>query len=113
MKHPSRRPGRKATSRGTAAASTHANRPEHGKPTSEFRADGEIEIRGREVFLRGALAREVAKLAAQAGVSRQQVFNECLRVGLPRLLARFRAPAASNAGNLKAQPVKGRHKPGG
>ena len=66
------------------------------KPVSEFSEDRQLEIRGGKIYLHGRLAEEMADRARILGVSIQEVFNEGLRIGLPMLLAGFRAHTKKN-----------------
>lgn len=63
--------------------------------------DCTITVRGDEVWMSGRLAERLAEVARQANTSLEEVFNLCLRIGLPMVVAEHRAAQAAKAAKGK------------
>ena len=57
------------------------------KKVTEVFEDCTITIQGDLIWMSGPLADEIAKTARKAGMTFQEMFNHCLRVGLPVIVA--------------------------
>ena len=74
--------------------------PAHTKQTETFE-DCTVTVQGNKVWMSGSLADELAGVARQAGVTFQEVFQACVRIGLPLVLAEHEAKRSGREGNKK------------
>jgi hypothetical protein len=65
-------------------------RPAHTKHTETFE-DCTVTVQGNKVWMSGPLADELAEVACQAGVTCQQAFQACIRIGLPLVVPTHKA----------------------
>ena len=89
-------------------------RPAHAKHTATFE-DCTVTVRGNKVWMIGALADEFAGVARDAGVTFQEAFQACIRIGLPLVLAEHRIgklvkklKPASHKGARRVKKLRGR-----
>jgi hypothetical protein len=82
---------------------------------SGFSSDGEVEVRGNMVYLRGHALEELKEFAREYRMTLQAAFLAILRCGLPLVLAEHRIgklvqklKAASHKGARRVKKLRGR-----
>ncbi len=82
---------------------------------SKFSTDGEVEIRGNTVYLRGHALEELKEFARESRMTLRAAFLAILRCGLPLVLAEHRIgklvqklKASSHKGARRVKKLRGR-----
>lgn len=80
------------------------------KKVTEVFEDCTIAIQGDLIWMSGPLADEIAKAAKNSGMTFQEMFNDCLRISLPKLIAEHK-PALPEIVAAPPKPAKSAWKP--
>ena len=82
---------------------------------SGFRSDGDVEVRGNMVYLRGHALNELKEFAREYRMTLRAAFHAILHCGLPLVLAEHRIgklvqklKAASHKGARRVEKLRGR-----
>src|SRR5256885_2385052 len=68
------------------------------KVTQETFEDCAVTVKGNKAWMSGPLADELAEVARRAGMTVQEAFNYCIRIGLPLVLESTKPSAAVEKG---------------
>ena len=90
-------------------------RPRAWRLQSGFSSDGEVEVRGNTVYLRGRALEELKQFAGEYRMTLRTAFNDILSVGLPLFVAEHRIgklvqklKAGSHRGARRVKKLRGR-----